>query len=175
MKEFVEMLKGGDLRALREPDAVVDRVRSQDDFDALFKLLFHHDRVTVMRAADAIEKITRRNQTFLSPHRGQILELIRDHANIELKWHLAQLVPRLALSEAEVTEVWARLKYWVLNRAESKLVRVHALQGLFDIMQHVDRESLKAEFRTVVRRIETENIPSLDARIRKLRRQASRH
>jgi hypothetical protein len=169
MNEFIDLLKGGDLRILRGTNEVIARVKGQDEFDALFKLLFHHERTMVMRAADAVEKITRFTPQFLTPHKTQLLELMKDHAMIELKWHLAQLAPRLDLTESEVEQVWVRLRYWTLNRSESKIVRVHALQAMFDISQSAEAEPLKKDFRTVVGTIERECIPSIDARIRKLR------
>jgi hypothetical protein len=170
--DFADTLHGGDLRSLREPANVLAHVRNQHDFDALFTLLFHHDRNVVMRAADAVEKITRTVPDFLDAHRDQLLGLMMDHANIELKWHLAQLAPRLEFGADSLPKVWARLRYWILNRNESKLVRVNALQGLFEIMQRHERTAFKNDFRNIVAIVTQEHIPSIDARIRKLRRQA---
>lgn len=167
-------LKGGDLRMLLGADSVAKLVKTQTDFDALFTLLFHHDRRVVMRAADAVEKITRTSRTFLSPHTGQLLELLNDHANIEVRWHLAQLLPRLALDANQLTEVWQRLRYWAANRNESKLVRVHALQGLFDLMQYHGQPYMKPDFRALVAAISKEHIPSIDARVRSLRARVPR-
>ncbi|HWA34963.1 MAG TPA: hypothetical protein VG737_12565 [Cyclobacteriaceae bacterium] len=169
-KEFADMLRGGDLRALHGAADLAGQIRSQRDFDALFTLLFHHDRAIVMRAADAVEKISRHSPEFLAPHCGQILELMMDHANIELKWHLAQIAPRLELSVEWQRKVWARLRYWLLNRNESKIVRVNALQGMFDLMRKYQSHSRNDEFRNVVASVSREHIPSIDARVRKLRR-----
>lgn len=153
--------------------SVIALVKTQADFDALFTLLFHHDRRVVMRAADAVEKITRTSRTFLSPHTGQLLELLNDHANIEVRWHLAQLLPRVALNANQLTEVWQRLRYWAANQNESKLVRVHALQGMFDLMQYHAHPYMKQEFRALVAAISKEHIPSIDARVRRLRGRVS--
>lgn len=55
---FEEILKGGDLRSIGKTNEVVGMVNNQKSFDELYQLLFHPDRKIVMRAADAIEKIT---------------------------------------------------------------------------------------------------------------------
>jgi hypothetical protein len=89
----------------------------------------------------------------------------------ELKWHIAQLVPRIDLTVEELNEVWNTLAYWTLNKNESKVVRVNALQGLFDLSK--DRPELKAEFNRVVLAIDHEMIPSIQARIRKFRKTKS--
>jgi len=68
---------------------------SQHDFDELFKLLFHADRLIVMRAADMIEKITVRDSLYLTSHKIEIFDLCEIAQNKELKWHLALLLPRL--------------------------------------------------------------------------------
>ncbi len=159
---------------LRGTDSAIAMVKTQQDFDALFTLLFHHDRKIVMRAADAVEKITKSSPAYLASHKNQLLELSRDHATIEVKWHLAQLLPRLLLERREFDEVWARLKYWSLNRNESKIVRVNALQSLFELMCARGDEGTRIEFNRVVQDVSRDHIPSLDARIRKLRQTKSK-
>jgi len=168
LKDFVHLLLGKDLRSLSKTNEVVQMVDDQTSFDALFSLLWHHERPLVMRAADAVEKITARHNEFLNPHKTQLLSLLKSAINKELKWHVAQLLPRLNLDEQEVHEVWSTLSYWVQNPNESKIVRVNSLQGLHDLVQRFPM--LKEEFERVIHKIEREPIPSLQARIRKLRR-----
>lgn len=59
MNTFIKNLSGGDLRSIGRADAIAKDVQTQHQFDELFEALFHNDRLIVMRAADAIEKITR--------------------------------------------------------------------------------------------------------------------
>ncbi len=168
--EFTRLLLGNDLRRLKNAQRVLEAVTDQKSFDQLFGLIFHRERPLVMRAADAIEKITIEKKEYLAPHKDQLMAILRSADHIELKWHLAQLLPRLTLSPQEIADVWHRLTYWALNRNESKIVRVNALQGLFDISRL--HPEWKKDFAQTIAAVEREPIPSLQARIRKLRRLA---
>jgi hypothetical protein len=106
MKNFENTLKGGDLRSIGKANDIVKEVNNKNDFDSLFTGLFHEDRKVVMRAADAIEKITITNPEYLADHKKEILGLLQTAKHIELKWHLALLISRLALTEAELGEIW---------------------------------------------------------------------
>ena len=165
---FTNLLLGKDLRTLGQNNIVVQTVHDQCTFDELFSLIFHHERSLVMRAVDATEKITSKHPEFLAPHKSQLLTVLKSADHKELKWHIAQLLPRVALSAAELKDVWHTLAYWALNKNESKIVRVNALQGLFDLSK-IDRE-LKADFEKTISALEHEMIPSIQARIRKLKR-----
>ena len=130
--EFEKLLKGGDLRSIGQSNAIISMVQNQESFDALFQQLFSTDRNVVMRAADAIEKITRKGVSYLKPHKREILSLCSSAKDIELKWHLALLVPRLSLTSKELGQIWQTLTTWATDRKESRIVRVNSLQGLFD-------------------------------------------
>lgn len=167
-KNFAPLLLGKDLRSISRSNEVVRSVTDQEDFDELFNLLLHHERLLVMRAADAIEKITLTNRNFLAPHKKQLLTLLRSTIHLELKWHLALLVSRLDLSVEECREVWGILSYWALNPNESKIVRVHALQGLFELSRQFP--DFADSFQHTLQMLEHVQIPSLQARIKRLRK-----
>lgn len=124
-----------------------------------------------MKAADSVEKITQSFPEFLIPHQHKLIELILDHPNTELKWHLAHLVTRFSLNESEFRMIWAKLRYWIVNPNESKLVRVNSLQAIYDLMKKYPNLSQPSEFKNIVRSVEQEHIPSITARIKKLRRE----
>lgn len=161
---------GGDLRSLGRNAAVVAAVHTQEQFDMLFKLIFHHERRIAMRSIDAVEKITRKHPEYLAPHKSQIMALVVDDPSIAMKWHLAQIVSRLELQQAELTLVWSRLTHWAINPNESKIVRVNSLQSLFDLTERHATQHRMSSFRRTVKTIERERIPSISARIRNLRK-----
>lgn len=170
-KTFAQLLLGKDRRRLNN-SRVVTAVHDQNSFDALFGLIFHHERPLVMRAADAVEKITRQDPEYLRPHKNQLLSILKSADHQELKWHVAQLILRLPLDPGETADVWHILTHWVLNPHESKIVRVNALQSLFDISTgHTD---LKPDLIKTIGEIEHTMIPSIDARIRKLKKKLSK-
>ena len=168
MKQFEDMLKGGDLRSIGEANKVMKEVTNQDDFDHLFKGLFHSDRKIVMRTADVIEKITVINPEFLKKHKLEILALCANAQHIELKWHLALLVSRLILTQKEFQNTWDLLTKWATDKNESKIVRVNSVQGLFNLLQQ--NQALLDEFNRTLSEIKKENIASLNARIKKLQK-----
>lgn len=167
-KNLAHMLLGRDLRRIKGSNEVARVVQDQQRFDELFALLLHHERPLVMRSADAIEKITRHHPQFLFPHHAQIISLMHGSVNIELKWHIAQLLPRLRLTRTELKEVWGTLTYWTRNPNESKIVRVNALQGLFELAQK--HSALKKDFIATMNSLDHELIPSLTARVKKLKK-----
>lgn len=172
MNDFSSLAEGGDLRSLMSGKDVVQIVKDQKSFDALFNLLFHHERILVMRAADAVEKITRTNSQFLKPHKNQLLSLLKNAVNKELKWHVAQLIPRVELTKAEMKEVWGILTHQTQNPNESKIVRVNSLQALYAISLQFPAK--KNMFEEIMHMIEHEPYPSIQARVRKLRKVLSK-
>ena len=166
-KSFTSMLLGKDLRTIKQNSEVIMAVTDQNSFDELFALVFHHERPLVMKAVDAVEKITAKHPDFLKPHKAQLMQTMKSADHKELKWHIAQLVPRVELSENELLEVRHILVYWALNKNESKIVRVNALQGLSDLS--IKYPDVKKDLATVMSEMEHEVIPSIQARVRKLR------
>jgi hypothetical protein len=167
-KDFTVLLLGKDLRSIARTNEVVRAVVNQESFDELFNLLLHHERLLVMRAADGIEKVTIHHPEFLAPHKKQLLSLLHSSIHKELKWHMALLVSRVSLTDDELKEVWGILSYWVRNPNESKIVRVNSLQGMYEMTEKYT--ALKPLFDEIVRDVEHEPIPSLQARIKKLRK-----
>src|SRR5690606_31946964 len=137
---------------------VVRLVNSQENFDELFNFLLHHERLLVMRSADAIEKITSSKPEWLAPHKKQLLAVLRGSVHKELKWHLALLIARIPLTQNEFVEVWDVLSYWARNPHESRIVRANALQGLFDMSRKApDRRDKLAH---LLDQLQHESIPS---------------
>lgn len=159
-------LKGGDLRSIARVAELLPLITTQADFDELFRYLLSSDRLLAMRAADAIEKITVGTPTWLDSHKRELLQLLNSAKDKELKWHLVLLVSRVKLSGSEVEQVWNKLSGWVKNKSESKIVRVNALQSLYDLsLKYEDRGD---DLDHVMKALGKEGIPSINARIRQL-------
>ncbi len=166
ISNFLQYLEGGDLRSIAGTNEIVRLVNSQSDFDALFKYLFFDDRRVVMRTADAIEKITLRKRDYLIKYRQAIIELMTTAVDKELKWHLALMSSRLVLSPQQLAIVWNQLRQWAEDKKESRIVRVNSIQALFELSDN--NRQLSQEFDAIVQQIATENIPSINARLKKL-------
>lgn len=167
MKDFEHMLSGGDLRSKGQSEAVAGAVKTAQDFEKLFALLFHENRLIVMRAADAVEKLTAAQPEYLKCHNQDVLRLIEEAEHKELKWHLAQLAARIAWTKAELGQVWGMLSAWALDKKESRIVRALSVQAMHDLGRGTP---LEEELEEVMASIELEKIPSISARIRLLRK-----
>jgi len=167
MNKFEKLLSGGDLRSLGKSNSVVSTVKSQDDFDDLMKYLDHSDRIIVMRTADAVEKITIHYPQYLFKHKKKILQLCKTAINKELKWHLALLLPRLNLTPKEVKSAWDLLSGWTTDKTNSRIVRVNSIQALYEFS--IRDIKLKEKLNLLLTQVYKEHIPSLNARINKLK------
>lgn len=168
MAVIEKLLSGGDLRSIGKSNATISNIKNQNDFDELFKCLFHKDRVVAMRTADAVEKITISQPHYLTKHKKEIIELCNDAKDKELKWHLAQLIPRIHLNKKEFGNAWNILTKWAKDKTNSRIVRVNSIQGLFEMLKH--EKELEHDFNLTLSEIEKENIPSIMARIRKIKK-----
>lgn len=84
-----------------------------------------------MRAADAIEKISNQKPKLLMRYKEELLGLLEEATQQEMRWHLAALIPRLPLTEGEIGRAWAALNRYLSDR--SSIVKTFALQGLADL------------------------------------------
>lgn len=121
-----------------------------------------------MHAADAIEKLTISKPRYLKKHKKKIIDLFNSAKNKELKWHLALLIPRLPLNTLEFGKAWDSLTMWAKDKANSRIVRLNAFQSLFE-MTKLEPELTEDMFLTFLE-LEQENIPSINARIRIIRK-----
>lgn len=164
--DIANQLSGSDLRSIGKVNALVNSIKTHQQFDNLFKNMLSHERSIARRSADAVEKLTRQNRGWLRKHKTVLIDLIHNTRNKELKWHLVQLISRLELTDKEFYMLWDKLAYWLMNCNESRIVRVNSLQALFDLSR--SNPTLDQALGNVVNSIRHENIPSLNARIKKL-------
>src|SRR5208337_1551914 len=101
-KQILSLLQGGDRRMIGRSDQVAAMVgKAPRLFPELIGGLWSEDPLVRMRAADATEKITRKNRELLQPYKKELLGLMTETNQQELRWHLAVMVPRLVLDARE--------------------------------------------------------------------------
>lgn len=131
MRDLLRHLAGGDRRSIGQSDRVVRDVLARPSLLAtVIAGLSHADVLVRMRCADAAEKVTRRHLEWLQPHKAALLALAATTAEQELRWHLAQMLPRLKLEPAE-TRLAIKRMFEYLND-DSKIVKTFAMQALAD-------------------------------------------
>jgi HEAT repeat protein len=165
MTDILEKLKGGDRRSIGRADEVVEDVfRDPALFDTLFEGMLSDDPIIRMRAADAVEKITAEHPEYLAPHKAVLIDRVAVIDQQEVRWHVAQMVPRLALSEDERHRVVEILFGYLEDR--SRIVQVNAMQALVDLMED-DADLHSSVLEAVSARVETGS-PAVRSRARKL-------
>jgi hypothetical protein len=128
------LLRENDRRSIGRSNEVVELVfRRPRRFPELIKCLWHDDPIVRMRAADAAEKISAAKPGALWPYKAELLGLLSEAEQIELRWHLALMVPRLPLNGTERQRAAAVLRHYLEDR--SSIVKTFALQGLADLAQ----------------------------------------
>ena len=159
------VLKGGDRRSIGKSNQIAKLVLSEPErFSELFKCLWHEAPIVRMRAADAAEKVTVTRPELLQPHKQELLGLLAEAEQIELRWHLALMVPRLALSGPERRRASAALQHYLDDR--SSIVKTFALQGLADLARQ-DANLIEKVKSTLEESLRT-GTPAMRARARKL-------
>lgn len=162
---ILALLAGGDRRSIGRANQVAAAVlQSPGTFPQLIKGLWSEDSLVRMRAADAIEKISREQPELLRPYKKELLGLMHEAEQKEMRWHLAVLMPRLPLNVAERALAVAVLKEYLEDR--SSIVRTCALQALADFA--VESSDLRSEVIDLLRQALRAGSAAMKARSRKL-------
>ncbi|QQR93605.1 hypothetical protein IPJ91_00405 [bacterium] len=119
-----------------------------------------------MKVIDLIEKISRKNKHDLDLHKDYFLSLIQKDLDIEFKWHLVQIIPRLNLTPQELENVWNFLTEILKNKKESRIVRAFSITTTEELFQ-IDKIKYK-KFKQLLANVQKENIPSLNSKIKKI-------
>lgn len=130
----------------------------------LIREMWNPNPVIAMRAADAVEKLTRTNATPLQKFKNELCGLAEETAQQELRWHLAAMIPRLQLSWAEHRRFYRVLTHYLQDK--SSIVKTFALQGLFDLS--AGNPALRPEVEEFLRSALKTGTAAMKARSRRL-------
>ena len=138
--------------------------QSPEAFTEVIAGLKSRDGLLRMRCADVAEKVSKNKPEWLMPHKTFLLELAGSSSQQELRWHLAQMLPRLKLNVAE-RERALNILLDDLD-CQSSVVKTFALQGLFDLAE-LD-ECLRPQIKSLLEKSAKTGTPAMKARVRKL-------
>ncbi len=134
MTDILKKLEGGDRRSIGQVAKVVDEVNGQPAlFETVFKAMLVDDPIVRMRAADAVEKITTNQPHYLQPYKDMLINQVAKVNQQEVRWHVAQILPRLSLNRRERETVVEILFGYLQDK--SKIVKTFSLQALADFAQ----------------------------------------
>ncbi len=161
----LELLAGGDRRSLGRSDEVVAMVSANPSLlPQLMEGLWSEDPVVRMRAADAIEKVTRDARELFQDFKAALLGLMAETTQKEVRWHLALMVPLLRLSARERDRAVSLLKGYLAD--DSSIVKTFALQGLADLARGCPE--LQAKIVEILREATRKGTAAMKARSRRL-------
>ncbi|RLD00079.1 MAG: hypothetical protein DRI46_08200 [Chloroflexi bacterium] len=165
MSELITKLEEGDLRSVGRVPEVLSMIADQPHlFSELIQAMAHPNPGVRMRASDAVEKISRTKPEYLQPHKSFLLDQMMEVYQQEVRWHLAQIVPRLELSPEERSRAADKLFSFLDD--SSKIVQTNALQALVDLAWEDD--DLFSKVRVEVKRLADTGSPAVSNRAGKL-------
>ncbi len=152
MHPTLRKLEKGDKRSIGRSNEVVSEVLAKPTlFHVVFSGLSADDPLIRMRAADAVEKITAHHEVAATGEK-------------ELRWHVAQMLPRLDLTAQERRRVFRMLLGYLNDR--SSVARTFAMQALVDVAR--DSPALLPVARQRISKLAVTGSPAMKARGRKL-------
>jgi HEAT repeat protein len=160
----VAKLTGGDRRSIGRSEEVVERILADVRlFDPVFDAIGDDDPLVRMRAADAIEKVSARRPELLKPYARRLLEF-GEIEQQEVRWHVAQMLPRVPLRAPERRRAVALLERYLDDR--SSIVRTWAMQALAELA--MDDAALRRRVVPIIRRLTETGTPAMRARGRRV-------
>lgn len=162
---ILEQLEGGDRRSIGRADDVAAVVLADPSlFDDVFRGVLVDNPLVRMRAADVVEKVTARRPDLLQPYLALLLGDIASIQQQEVRWHVAQILPRLDLNGDERAR-GVELLVGYLGDA-SRIVTVCAMQALAEFAQQ--DETLKPRVVPIIANFARTGSPAVRARGNKL-------
>jgi hypothetical protein len=164
-RELRSMLEGSDRRSIGRANEAAQAITDGCcDCHHAIALLYDEDAVIRMRAADALEKATVREASAIAPFRTELVGLLCQTEQKEMRWHLAQMVPRLPLDARYRRIAVAALERYLED--SSSIVRTCAMEALARL---ASRDStLQARVHELLRAAERNGTPAMRARARRL-------
>jgi hypothetical protein len=172
MGDVLKKLEGGDRRSIGRVDEVVAEVLNDP---SLFEVVFHampgDDPIIRMRSADAVEKITAKHPEYLQPYKKKLIQQVAKVDQQEVRWHVAQMFPRLELSKEEQAVVVEILLDYLNDK--SKIVKTFSMQALADFAER--DASLRPKVIQLLEELTTTGSPAMKSRGRKLLEKLKRY
>lgn len=165
MDDILNSLRGGDRRSIGNADEVAAAVLQEPGlFPELFAGLLDDDPVVQMRAADAVEKTTRKRPDLLQPWKRQLLEIVAQSDEKEIRWHVAQMLPRLKLTPGELDHAVQILNGYLQDT--SSIVKTFSMQALADLA--LQEPTLLDDVLPILQHLTLTGTPAMKSRGRKL-------
>jgi len=163
--DILRELEGRDRRSIGKADRIVERILETPAlFADVVRGFSHVDPVIRMRCADVAEKVSSVHPEWLEPHKQALLSFASTVQEKEVRWHMAQMLPRLEFSPSERRRVVALLFSYLEDA--SQIVKTFSMQALFDMSENDAR--LRARVIPILREAVRKGSPAARSRAKKL-------
>jgi len=165
MNDVLKKLEGGDRRSIgRVSEVVADVLNDPSLFEVIFNAMLSDDPIIRMRSADAVEKITAKHPEHLQPYKKKLIQQVAKINQQEVRWHVAQMFPRLELSKEEQAVIVEILLDYLDDK--SKIVKTSSMQALADFAER--DASLRSRIIQLLEELTQTGSPAMRSRGRKL-------
>ena len=165
MPGLLDKLQGGDRRSIGRSEEVVSDVLAEPElFSELFEGMLGDDPLVRTRAADAVEKVTHEHPEYLQTYKARILQHVAQMEQQEVRWHVAQMIPRLELSHEERLKAMQILSFYLAD--QSKIVQTFSLQAMADLTEQ--DPTLRQQVLSALETAFQSGSPAVRSRVRKL-------
>ena len=171
MNDVLKKLAGGDRRSIGRVSEIVAEVLNDSSlFKVVFNGMLSDDPIIRMRSADAVEKITTKHPEYLQPYKEKLIQQVAKSDQQEVRWHVAQMFPRLELSEEEQAVIVEILLDYLNDK--SKIVKTFSMQALADFAER--DAGLRPQVIKLLEELTRTGSPAMRSRGRKLLKNLNR-
>lgn len=165
MNDVLKKLKGSDRRSIgRVSEIVADVLNDPSLFELVFNGMASDDPVIRMRSADAVEKITAKHPEYLQPYKENLIQQVAKVDQQEVRWHVAQMFPRLRVSKEERAVILEILRDYLNDK--SKIVKTSSMQALASFAEEDAR--IRTQVIALLEELTRTGSPAMKSRGRRL-------
>jgi hypothetical protein len=165
LNDVLKKLAGGDRRSIGRVSEIVAEVLNEPSlFKVVFNGMLSDDPIIRMRSADAVEKIIAKHPEYLQPYKEKLIRQVARIEQQEVRWHAAQMFPRLELSKEERAIIVEILLDYLNDK--SKIVKTFSMQALMDFAER--DAGLRPQVIKLLEELTRTGSPAMRSRGRKL-------
>lgn len=164
--DVIGLLSEGDKRTVHNVDRVVEyALSSTQAIPNIIAAMKSSDEGLAMRAADATQKVFATQPKLVKPYTSDLFELLLACSQKEIRWHLAQIMPGLPMTDDQLRRAAAVWREDFYN-SDSSIVKTFSLQAMYDISKK--NPDVQALFDEMVADALDKGTPAMKSRARKL-------
>ena len=165
MNDVLKKLRGGDRRSIgRVGEVVAETLNNPMLFKVVFDGMLSDDPLIRMRSADAVEKITEEHPEYLQPHKEKLIQQVARIDQQEVRWHVAQMFPRLMVSREERGVIVGILMDYLHDK--SKIVKTFSMEALAAFAEEDAR--IRSQVVALLKELTRTGSPAMKSRGQKL-------